>query len=132
MSLSGKCLCERIRYTIDGEARGVVNCHCSLCRRSTGHFMAATAARVEDVEISGDTLKWYDAASGAQYGFCGECGSTLFWRTERRSDMISVAAGTLTPPTGLETVAAIYADYASDYHVFDPTIPTHAEDSPIS
>lgn len=132
MTLSGKCLCESITYEITGEPRGIINCHCSRCRRSTGHFMAATAAKVDDVEISGDTLKWYDATDQVQYGFCRNCGSTLFWRTEREPDLISIAAGTLTPPTGLETVAAIYTDYAGDYHAFDEMIPSHPEDFPRS
>jgi hypothetical protein len=92
--------------------------------------MAATAAATEDVAIHGDTLIWYDATDQVQYGFCGRCGSTLFWRTGRRPDSISIAAGTLTPPTGLETTAAIYADYGSDYHPYDSTIPTYGEDFP--
>ncbi|MFZ0014045.1 MAG: GFA family protein, partial [Acidimicrobiia bacterium] len=97
MTLEGKCLCESVGYVIEGEARPVVNCHCSRCRRHTGHYMAATAAPVEAVEISGDTLRWYAVTDQVQYGFCGNCGSTLFWRTSRRPDLISIAAGTLTP-----------------------------------
>ncbi|HUG07585.1 MAG TPA: GFA family protein [Acidimicrobiia bacterium] len=130
--LAGKCLCETVSFVIDGPARPVVNCHCSRCRRHTGHFMAATAASVSDVEISGDTLTWYEAAEGTEYGFCSRCGSTLFWRTARRPGLVSIAAGTLTPPTGLETVAAIYTDYASDYHSFDHSIPAHGDDFPGS
>jgi len=91
--------------------------------------MAATAAPVAAVEISGDALRWYDATDEVQYGFCGNCGSTLFWRTARRPDTISIAAGTLTPPTSLETVAAIYTDYGSDYHPYID-VPSHGEDFP--
>jgi hypothetical protein len=89
--------------------------------------MAATATEAENLHFTGDTLRWYDATDQVQYGFCGRCGSTLFWRTQRRPDLVSIAAGTLTPPTGLKTVAAIYTDYASDYHVLDGTIPGHGE-----
>lgn len=130
VTLSGECLCGDVTYQIVGPARSVINCHCSRCRRHTGHFMAATAAAVEDVEISGETLTWYDATDEVQYGFCGRCGSTLFWRTSRRPDRLSIAAGTLIPPTGLETIAAIYTNYASDYHSFDKGIPRHREDFP--
>lgn len=94
--------------------------------------MAATAAAVGDVEISGDTLTWYEPAPGVEYGFCSRCGSSLFWRTARRPEVLSIAAGTLTPPTGLETAAAIYTNYASDYHGFDDSIPAHGEDFPGS
>jgi hypothetical protein len=132
MSSHGQCLCESIQYTVDAPLRDVVNCHCSRCRRSTGHFMAATEARREDVHIEGDTLKWYAPVEGTEYGFCGECGSTLFWRTTRTPEVMSIAAGTLTPPTGLRTVEAIYRNYGSDYHVYDETIPSYGEDTPDS
>lgn len=117
-------------YEIAGPARGVINCHCSRCRSHTGHFMAATQAARDDVVISGDTLTWYDATDEVQYGFCSTCGSTLFWRTSRRPERLSIAAGTLIPPTGLETIATIYRDFASDYHIFDESIPNHGEDIP--
>lgn len=91
--------------------------------------MAATATEVENLRIEGETLVWYEAAPGVEYGFCGTCGSSLFWRTARRDDLISIAAGTLNPPTGLETKAAIYTNYASDYHAFDETIPSYGEES---
>ena len=128
MTLKGQCLCEEIQYTIDGPARDVINCHCTRCRRSTGHHMAATQAKRSDVSISGDTLKWYAPVEGTEYGFCGTCGSTLFWRTTRTPDWMSIAAGTLTPPTGLKTVKAIYLDNGSDYHQYDQTVESFGGD----
>ena len=130
MSLSGGCLCGSITYTIEGKGRDIVNCHCSRCRRHTGHFMAATGTDTECLVVTGeDELRWY-ATADVEYGFCGNCGSTLFWRTSRRPGYVAIAAGTLTPPTGLKTIAAIYTDYASDYHSFDETVPSYPEDRP--
>lgn len=127
MALKGRCLCEKVRYTVEGEARDVINCHCSRCRRSTGHFMAATRAAVDEVTITGDSLKWYQPVDGTYYGFCGDCGSTLFWRADRTKESISIAAGTLTPPTGLKTTKAIYLDYGSDYHHYDELLDSYPE-----
>ena len=128
MSQHGQCLCEEIQYTVDGPLRDIINCHCTRCRRSTGHFMAATQARREDVSIEGATLRWYEPVAGTEYGFCGECGSTLFWRTTRTPEVMSIAAGTLTPPTGLKTTKAIFLDFGSDYHRYDETIESYPED----
>ncbi len=122
-------MCGAISYEVTGPLRPVVNCHCDRCRRATGHFMAASAARRADVAIVGD-VTWYDATDEVQYGFCGTCGSTLFWRTSARPDTMSIAAGTLDPPTGLTTVEALFGDRASDYHTLDTTIPTHPGDWP--
>lgn len=127
MSQSGSCLCGEVSYEVSGPLRDVVNCHCSRCRRSTGHFMAATQAAVEDISINGDTLRWYNPTEEVQYGFCGTCGSTLFWRSTKTPHSLSIAAGTLTPPTGLKTTTAIYTDYASDYHVFDQSLDSYPE-----
>ena len=41
---------------------------------------------------------------------------------------MSIAAGTLTPPTGLKTTTAIYTNYGSDYHVYDETLASFGED----
>lgn len=128
MSHSGSCLCGSVTYEVDAPLRDIINCHCSRCRRHTGHFMAATAAPADRVAIEGETLRWYAATDQVQYGFCGSCGSTLFWRTGRRPETISIAAGTLNTPTGLKTKAAIYTDYASDYHALDPGVPSYPED----
>src|SRR2546429_4171204 len=55
-------------------------CHCTQCRRMTGHIMAATAARRADFSLVSDgELKWYVSSVEARRGFCGRCGSTLFW-----------------------------------------------------
>lgn len=87
--------------------------------------MAATACGRDELHV-GDTstLRWY-GVEGRSYGFCGTCGSTLFWRAEESPESISIAAGTLDTPTGLQTDHAIFTEYAADYHALDPTIESH-------
>jgi hypothetical protein len=89
--------------------------------------MAATAAQTDDVEIADPDghLRWYDPVPEAGYGFCGQCGSALFWRSSNVPDRISICAGTLEPPTGLRTVAAWWISEAGDYHDRLP-LPEHA------
>ena len=124
--MSGRCLCGGITFVVTGPLRDVLNCHCHRCRRFTGHHMAATNGRVDDVEIADPEalLRWYEAA-GAAYGFCGRCGSSLFWRGAATPDRISISAGTLDPPTGLQTVEAWWTSEASDYHA-RPHLPERA------
>ena len=128
----GRCTCEGVVYEVRGPLRPVINCHCWRCRRSTGHFMAATAAARDDlVLLERSSLQWYDATDQVQYGFCRRCGSTLFWRASDKPDHVSIAAGTLDPPTGLTTEAVLFTDSASDYHRLDEEIPEqHRGDDP--
>lgn len=128
MSHTGSCLCEAVTYEVDGPLRDVINCHCIRCRRHTGHFMAATATGVDDLTIRGESLRWYDATDEVQYGFCGTCGSTMFWRAADKVDVVSIAAGTLDPPTGISTVTALFTADASDYHQLDETLAQYPKD----
>jgi len=124
---TGGCDCGGVRYRINGKLRPVVHCHCTPCRRITGHHMAATAAGVDDVHLLADaTLTWYQRTPTTRYGFCSTCGATLFWSAADKVDTLSIAAGTLDQPTGLRTVLAIYADEAADYHRLDDALETHS------
>lgn len=120
----GRCNCGAVSFTVDGPLRDVWDCHCARCRRFTGHHMAATAANPGNVTITdGDgALRWYQPCEGVHYGFCGRCGSSLFWRADAHPEKLSICAGTLDVPTGLRTTVAWWVAEASDYFERDPTL----------
>lgn len=114
--LTGSCLCGGVRYEINGEARPVANCFCSQCRKTSGHYVAATQVAEADLHlVSETTLRWYESSPGVTRGFCQQCGGNVFW-TKQSEPFTSVFAGTLDTPTGLHTGKNIYVEDASDYH----------------
>ena len=127
---SGNCLCGAVTYKVTGPLRPVVCCHCEQCRKSSGHYVAASASKIDNLHIGGeDNLAWYRSSSKAQRGFCNTCGSNLFWRPDHQR-YISIMAGTLDRPTGLTTACHIYVDMASDYYAIADGLPQHGEDYP--
>jgi hypothetical protein len=51
-----------------------------MCRRTSRHFAAFTATRPGAlVLIESEGLRWYRSSTSARRGFCGTCGSSLFW-----------------------------------------------------
>lgn len=113
--LCGSCLCGGVRYSIEGEVREVVNCFCGQCRKTSGHYVAATRVDKQSLSIEADdTLRWYASSAGIKRGFCSRCGGNLFWDNQQNNQM-SVMAGTLDLPTGLTTTQSIYEQDASDY-----------------
>ena len=113
---SGSCLCGAVRYEVSGPLRPVIGCHCTQCRKQTGHYMAATAAKLGNFKITKDDgLRWFRSSERAQRAFCQICGSTLFWQGTGR-DYVAIAAGTLDGETGLAIAGHIFCADKGDYY----------------
>ena len=120
---SGGCLCGGVRYVVNGPLRDVIACHCSQCRRTSGHFVAATSTPLATLVLErSDTLRWYRSSPAAQRGFCGACGGNLFWRADG-GETISIMAGTLDTPTHLNIVEHIFVADKSDYYTLHDDVP---------
>jgi hypothetical protein len=123
MNHTGGCLCGAVRYKVEGKPRDVLECHCTMCRKTHGHVAAYTAVPKAALEMTDATgLRWYVSSDKARRGFCGTCGSSLFWDPTGK-DYIAVAAGTLDAPTGLKTVLQIHTADAGDYYAVRPDVP---------
>jgi hypothetical protein len=112
----GGCHCGAVRFTVRGKLRDVLICHCSDCRRHHGHASAHTRCGEGDLVMQeARGLKWYDTSDTGSRGFCGECGSVLFFRRRGVGGM-AINAGVLDPPTRLRTALHLYAPDKSDYY----------------
>lgn len=118
--VTGGCICGAISFEIDGPLRPVIACHCRQCRKTSGHHVAATSAHRASVTING-TPVWYQSSERARRGFCGVCGSNLFW--DGPGDNLSIFAGTLDTPTGLTMSGHIYCADKGDYYALNDDLP---------
>ena len=120
---TGGCLCGAVRYEISGTMRKVVYCHCEQCRKTSGHFVAATAVDHDQLRFVEDSgLAWYKSSDIADRGFCNLCGSSLFWRPGHGKYM-AVMAGALDAPTQLASREHIHVADASDYYEIADGLP---------
>jgi len=120
---TGGCLCGGVRYRIRGALRDAIACHCSQCRRTSGHFAAMTSVPSANLTLtSSDSLRWYRSSDSAQRGFCGVCGSNLFWRPIGE-DRTAITAGTLDTPTNITLTQHIFVADKSDYYAINDDLP---------
>jgi hypothetical protein len=123
----GGCLCGGVRYEVRGPLREVMACHCSQCRRTSGHYAAMTSAASADLVLTrADTLAWYASSPAAERGFCRVCGSNLFWKP-KADERMSITAGTLDMPTGLKMNEHIFVADKADYYELDDDLPKKAQ-----
>ena len=128
-NLRGACLCGAVTFALRRDGLKPPDaCHCSQCRKWSGHLWASVSAPLADLEIVDNerALAWYRASPDARRGFCRTCGSSLFWQHdqgEEKSERIAVALGAIEPPSGLLLAKHIFAVDKGDYYEIDDGLP---------
>jgi len=112
----GHCLCRAVHFSVAGPMRPIIVCHCTLCLRIHGHCAPYTAAYRKDMTLNDSgKLRWYQTSAMGRRGFCGACGSSLFWDSAGR-ETLSITAGALEDPTGLTIARHVYTANTGDYY----------------
>ncbi|WP_337658762.1 GFA family protein [Sphingorhabdus sp. Alg231-15] len=112
----GSCLCGAVRVSVTGKLARPDACHCSQCRKQTGHYLASTDVLESAVTVTGEeNVRWYRSSEKARRGFCATCGSTLFWDA-RTQDTIAVAMGLFDRPTDTTLWGHIFTEDKGDYY----------------
>lgn len=82
VKLQGGCLCEAIRFEVNGDPERFYHCHCSRCRKSsgTGHATNLFMSNSALVFTSGEAfLKQFKVPGAKRFArqFCSICGSSV-------------------------------------------------------
>lgn len=124
----GSCLCGAVKYQTTGPLRPVVACHCVQCRKTSGHYGAATSVARDNLTIAGD-VKWYASSDTAQRGFCPDCGCSMFW--DGGGENVSIWAGSFDGDTGVHLRGHIYVADKGDYYEIEGDLPTFEQSDDI-
>lgn len=112
----GSCLCGAVTFEVAGDLPGPDACHCTKCRKQSGHFFVSTDVPRSALTISGeDNLRWYQSSEKARRGFCSTCGSSLFWDPLFR-DWTGIAMGAFDGPTETRLHVHIFVADKGDYY----------------
>ena len=125
LDVSGSCYCRAVRYRASGVRPQVTECHCTQCRKQSGHRYATTATKASNMEIEGDDkITWYQATAHGERGFCSVCGSTLFWKRPGQ-DYCAILAGTIDEPNDLVLAKHIFVSDKGGYYEINDGLPKH-------
>lgn len=124
MAIAGKCLCGSVRFEV-AEVHEIDACHCNMCQSWNGGPFIGADIRGQVTFQSDETLTWYASSDWAKRGFCGKCGSSLFYRLTEQDDFWSISAGALDLPTGLSIGKEIFVDEKPDYYNFSGDQPRY-------
>ncbi|MDX1570784.1 MAG: GFA family protein [Xanthomonadales bacterium] len=112
-SFEGTCQCHTIHFRIEAPTLWCAHCHCSMCRKAHGAAFVTWVGAAEEgfsIVTGGRALRWYSSSTEAERGFCSECGSTLFFRSERWPTEVHVALANIDEPIDRDPEAHVYYD----------------------
>ncbi|MCS5516360.1 GFA family protein [Pseudomonas qingdaonensis] len=112
----GSCLCGAIHLSVSLDNASVSACHCSMCRKWSGGPLMVVHS-TQTLRLSGDTPRIYDSSEWAQRGFCGTCGTHLFYRL-KAGGFDAVPVGVLDGESDWALELQIYIDQKPGYYCF--------------
>jgi hypothetical protein len=124
---TGSCLCGDVSFTVEADLAPPDACHCNQCRKQSGHFWASTDVLKSSVKITGvENVTWYAGSEKVRRGFCGRCGSFLFWDPVAR-DKIAIAMGAFDKPTATHLGHHIFVADKGDYYEIADGLPQNQQ-----
>ena len=112
-----------VRFTVEGELAPPDACHCTQCRRTSGHYWASTNVPRKALKLDGEfNVAWFRSSEKVQRGFCSTCGASLFW-DPIGEDWIAVAMGAFDAPTGTRLEKHIFVADKGDYYEIRDGLP---------
>jgi hypothetical protein len=115
----GSCLCGAVSFEVEGALPPPDACHCTQCRKWSGHVLAGTDVPRAALTIHGaEHLTWYRSSEKVRRGFCSTCGSSLFFDPidQAKHDWIGVAMGAFDSPTQTRLGIHIFVAEKGDYY----------------
>ena len=122
-TLQGSCNCGAVNFTLTQAPTEATACHCTQCRKQSGHYFASANLPKRAVDLSGaENISWYQSSEKVRRGFCSKCGSWLFWEPVSK-DWTSVALGALNGQTGVRLQRHIFVAHKGDYYAIADGLP---------
>lgn len=124
----GSCLCGEIRYKINGPITGILNCHCSDCRKSHGAaFRTRGAVHPDDfVFLKGEHLLTRYAHKPDEFRcFCSWCGSNVVTMYTDPTTPLGLALGTLDTELTSGPKCHVFTSDKASWHTITDTLPQY-------
>lgn len=122
--IEGGCLCGAIRYRATGEPLGRTLCHCNSCRRAAGApSVAWVIVAADGFTIVAGAPREHRSSQHVVRSFCGDCGTPLAYRSDRRPDVVDIQTATLDDPDSFPPEREIWTSEKLAWEVLNAALP---------
>ncbi len=125
------CLCERVTLICENVKKEFTACHCTMCTKWGGTWMAAESTG--SLEIEGkDYIRIYDSSSWAERAFCSSCGTHLYYKV-KTEPALYIPVGLFTDIDDFHFARQIFVDQKPRYFCFgNETLKYNSDEIPLA
>lgn len=111
MQHEGGCFCGKIRYEFEVDDIPVADCHCTMCRRTSGapyvSWLVVPASAFS--YTTGNPRELQSSDDGTRY-FCDSCGTPVACVNKSHPDIVDVTLGSLDKPEAFTPTITFFED----------------------
>lgn len=129
----GQCLCGAVKFAVAPPTLFCSHCHCRWCREAHGAafvtWVGAAEERFRFLPGSAEP-RWFQSSEQSRRGFCGRCGTTLFFASTLCPGEIHVTRAALTGPIDREPQGHIFYDQRAAWFDARDELPKYTGEEP--
>jgi len=125
--IQGGCYCGALRYELDPAGAVVVNCHCNMCRKTSGAPYVTWMLIAENrFSLTGGEPGVLQSSSHGTRRFCTQCGTPISFATMKRPGKIDITVCSLDHPGAYAPTEDVYEESKLEWvHRIEPQSNTH-------
>jgi hypothetical protein len=114
--IKGSCCCGKVSYTLAGEVKSIVNCHCNLCRKMNGAaFSTYVVVLASEMKLAGGDVKTFGISSESTRTTCENCSTPLYNENPKYAGLRMLYFGSLDQQAALTPAINIYCESEVDW-----------------
>lgn len=136
MTISGRCLCEKVQYTISGPPISQGICYCRHCQIASGALGSPLIVIGKDMftcsskELSSFTIESARGSAVTRH-FCKVCGSPVFSEISDVPGIMTVKVGALDMEDSFKPDYLVWTKSTTIAGIFPEGMPRFPESAPI-
>ena len=130
---TGSCLCEGVRFTIEGPIPPIQICHCTQCRKAQGTALVTNvpiATQAFTLCAGQDLLSAYASSPGKSRVFCKRCGSPIYSQRDTLPEVLRIRLGLINEAVDAPLLAHSYTGSKANWWPICDAAPQFEEGTP--
>lgn len=125
-TVTGRCFCGDVRFTVTGPEKFACFCYCESCQRAAGAPVVAWATYDRDAfRVTDGEMCWRESSRGVRRGHCPQCGSAMTYENDQRRGEIDIAINCLDDPATPTPQAHIWTGDKQDWVQIGGDLPVY-------